>query len=167
MSKKFILFCFFILILNGLCLGWARKLKSDHKILFTKLNDRQRIASECTQLRQKIQAIKVSPIEVGACEIQSSLAAYFEAYLKGQEYFKYSCQVSPLPDFLWSQVNHEGVYRCHLKFYSFFPELENFIKVFQKETLPVWIKNLSIKRKIFYTRLFKVSIECDCLVKNG
>ncbi|MDR0755877.1 MAG: hypothetical protein LBE99_03120 [Puniceicoccales bacterium] len=167
MSKKFILFCFFILILNGICLLWARKLKKDHKVLLTKLNDCQRISNEYKQLRQKIQAIRVLPIEVGACEIQSSLATYFEAYLKGQEYFKYSCQVSPLPDFLWSQADHEMVYRCHLKFYSFFPELENFIQVFQKETLPMWIKNLSIRRKVFHTRLFKVNIECDCLVKNG
>ncbi|MDR0393042.1 MAG: hypothetical protein LBH52_02310 [Puniceicoccales bacterium] len=167
MSKKFILFCFFILILNGLCLFRVRKLKSDHKALLETLNGCQWIANEYAQLHQEIQSIKVPPIEVRACGIQSSMAAYFEAYLKGQAYFKYSCQVSPLPDFLWPQVNHEGVYRCHLKFYSFFPELKNFMKVFQKETSPMWIKNLSIKRKTFHTRLFKVNIECDCLVKNG
>jgi hypothetical protein len=146
---------------------WAKKLKSDHKASLATLNACQRIADECARLRQKIQAIKIPPIEVGACEISSSLAAYFETYLKGQAYFKYSCQVNPLSDFLWPQANHEMVYRCHLKFYSFFPELENFITVFQKETLPVWIKSLSIKRKTFHTRLFKVNIECDCLVKNG
>ncbi|MDR2768998.1 MAG: hypothetical protein LBB19_00345 [Puniceicoccales bacterium] len=142
-------------------------MKNDHKALLATLNSCQHIANEYAQLRQKIQAIKVPPLEMRACEIQSSMAAYFEAHLKGQEYFKYSCQVGPLPDFLWSQAYHEGVYRCHLKFYSFFPECENFMKVFQKETLPVWIKNLSIKRKIFHTRLFKVNIECNCLVKKS
>ncbi|MDR1254649.1 MAG: hypothetical protein LBJ78_01300 [Puniceicoccales bacterium] len=167
MRKNFILFCCFAFTLNGLCLLWVRKLKNDHKASLATLNACQCRANEYAQLRQKIQAIKVSPIEIGACEVQSSLGAYFEAYLKGKEYFKYSCQVSPLSDFLWSQASPEMVYQCHLKFYSFFPELKNFIKVFQKETLPVWIKNLSIKRKNLSNRLFKVDIKCNCLVKNS